>query len=376
MVLSVVLAGGLPAAVSAQENRPSERAVPSPADSAAVRGGPYFFRDLPYGSEAYYGPFAVLLNKGFALSLMEGTTRKLRDFPYGVDGVVDALIRPAAAIERGGGWGKFVREELLPLSWSQDHVKWWTNYTGHMIEGGVHWRQLQEWYAARGVPLSGLMSGITTMSAAFLNESYESHGTEVGAAATVADLYVFDLAGIALFSSESVSRFFARTLHANLWTGQASVVVPSGETDNNSSHLFLKLPWSPVHRSSIFVWTGIGAGVGLTFHRGDGVDWSVGAGPDAAGRTVNPVTGEERATLTWGGGVWVDRHGSLLASAQVSQVPHRLLRVNVYPGVLGGVGRELGIWLIVSHDFEVRFGLSSRHTLGVGLGVGAEENAR
>ena len=347
----------------------------APGDTTRVTTGPYFFRDLPYGSEAYYGPLAVLLNKGFALSLMEGLSRKLSDFPYGVGSVTDALRRPGAAIERGGGWGKFLREEIFPLSWSRDHVKWWTNYTGHMIEGGIHWRQLKEWYQARGVPMAGLLSGVTTMSAAFLNEAYESvgDGPSVGSAATVADLYVFDVAGIALFSLDGVSRFFSETLHTTLWTGQAALVFPAAETDNNSSHLFLKLPWSPIQGTSVFAWTGIGAGLGLTLHRGEGLDISFGAGTDAAGRTVNPDTGEERAILTWGGGIWVDRHGSLLASAQVSEVHHRLLRLNVYPGVLGGMARDLGIWALVSHDLEVRIGVSTRYTLGLGLGFGRAE---
>jgi hypothetical protein len=54
----------------------------------------------------------------------------------------------------------------------------------------------------------------------------------------------------------------------------------------------------------------------------------------------------------------------------VSQVHHRLLRLNVYPGVLGGPGENLGAWMILSHDFEVRFGISNRFWLGAGLGLG------
>lgn len=346
----------------------------SPADSApsspAADGGPYFFRGLPYGSEAYYGPFAVLLNKGFALSLTEGMTRRLADFPYGFGAVLDALKRPGAAIERGGGWDTFLKQEMLPLSVRFSDVKWWTNYTGHLLEGGVHWRQLTEWYSQRGVPLPGLWSGMTTMAASFLNEAYESNGSAVGSAGTVADLYFFDLAGIALFAIDPVSRFFSRTLHTTLWTGQASLVFPAAETDNNSSHVFFKLPISPIDRTSVFMWLGVGGGIGLTLHRGNDLDISFGAGTDAKARWVDPATGREFASLTLGGGVWIDRRGSLLASVHVSEVDHRMLRINVYPGVLAGIGQEFGTWVIVSRDFDVRVGISSRHALGLGLGVG------
>jgi hypothetical protein len=311
-----------------------------------------------------------VLNKGFALSLTEGMTRKLSDFPYGVDAVWDALTRPGAAIERGGGWGKFVREEMLPLSVKFDDVKWWTNYTGHLLEGGVHWRQLREWYQHHGVPWAGALSGITTMSAAFLNEVYESTGSARGGSGTVADLYFFDLAGIALFAINPVARFFSHTLHTTLWTGQASFVFPVAETDNNSSHVFFKLPVSPIARTSVFLWLGVGGGMGLTLHRGNGLDVSIGAGTDAKARTVDPVTGEERATLTFGGGVWVDRGGSLLASVHVSEVEHRMVRLNIYPGVLAGLGGEFGTWVILSSDFDVRVGISSRHALGLGVGAG------
>lgn len=346
---------------------------PTPADSVAAAqasSGPYFYHALPYGSEAYYGPLAVILNKGFALSLTEGMTRKLSDFPYGVESVMDALTDPGAAIERGGGWGTFIRDEMLPLSVKFDDIKWWTNYTGHLLEGGVHWRQLREWYRHRGIPMAGTLSGITTMSAAFLNEVYESNGSTIGASGTVADLYFFDLAGIALFAVNPVARFFADKLHTTLWTGQASFVFPAAETENNSSHVFFKLPWSPVARSSIFTWLGVGGGIGLTFHRANDLDISVGAGTDAKARWVDPDTGEEHASLTFGGGVWIDRAGSLLASLHVSEVEHRMMRLNIYPGVLAGIGREFGTWLILSSDFGVRVGISSRHALGLGIGAG------
>ncbi len=342
----------------------------SPPAEARSGSGPYFYRDLGYGSEAYYGPLAVILNKGFAISLMEGVSRKLSEFPYGFESVTDALAHPIAAIERSGGFGKFLKEELLPLTWNPSEARWWPNYTGHLIEGGMHWRQLKEWYEANGVPMAGLLSGITTMSAAFLNEMYETNGTTQGIAGTVADLYLFDLAGIALFTSDDVARFFAEKLHANLWTGQASIVFPSGETENNASHIYLKVPWGVVPRSSVFFWTGVGGGLGLSFHRANGLDVSVGAGTDAAGRRVDPETGLETAELTFGAGLFVDRNGSLLASVHVSQVEHRLLRVNLYPGVLGGLGRHLGAWLIMSHDFAVRFGISSGRSLGFGMGFG------
>ena len=85
---------------------------------------------------------------------------------------------------------------------------------------------------------------------------------------------------------------------------------------------------------------------------------------------VDPVTGEETAKLAVGAGLFLDRNGSLLASVHVSEVAHRLLRLNLYPGVVGGPGRNLGVWMVLDHDLRPRVGLSSRYWLGAGLGVG------
>lgn len=339
-------------------------------DSSAAAGGPYFYRGLPYGSDALTGPFDVLLNKGFALSIAESGNRKIFATRYGVTGVADALAHPLQAIERGGGWWRFVRTEMLPLSYQSADIKWYTNYTGHLIEGGIHWRRMTEWYEAHGVPLPGIAAAVTTLSAALVNEVYESGGSELGSAATVADLYFFDLAGIALFSFEGVSRFFARTLHAGLWTGQASLVLPAAEIGNNANHLYVKIPWGVVPRSSVFFWTGIGGGLGLTAHRPGGLDVSLALGTDAERMVVNPVTGEESAELTWAGGLFIDRNGSLLGSVHLSDISHRLLRVNVYPGVLGGVARNLGLWAVLSRNLDLRVGLSHRSLLGAGVGFG------
>ncbi len=332
------------------------------------RAAPYFFRNLPYGSDANFGPLDVLLNKGYAISQTETGDRRLFGYPYGAGSVADALAHPVAAIERAGGWWDFTRKELLPLSYRVEDVKWWTNYTGHLIEGGIQWRRLREWYRSRGWPWAGFFAGVTTMSAAVLNEMYEHPSSTTGSAGTVADLYVFDLAGIALFSSGSVSRFFAETLGANVWTGQASITLPHGELENNANYLYFKLPWGPTRGSSVFLWTGIGAQVGLTFHRARDIDVSVAIGNDAKRMRVDPLTGEESADLTMSAAMFIDRRGSLLASVHLSEVQHRLVKVNVYPRVLPFLG-DFGAWLVVSHDFEFSVGLSNSHWLGAGLGI-------
>ena len=50
------------------------------------------------------------------------------------------------------------------------------------------------------------------------------------------------------------------------------------------------------------------------------------------------MTGEETFPMGLGGGVSLDRRGSLLASVTTSEVEHRHLVVNVFPDVIPVVG--------------------------------------
>jgi len=155
-----------------------------------------------------------------------------------------------------------------------------------------------------------------------------------------------------------VPRFFVRKLHAGVWVGQASLVLPSGEIANHANLMFFKFPWKVVPRSSVFLWTGIGSQAGLTFHRPDGMDITVGLGTDTEQRRIDPVTGEETIRLASAAGLFIDRNGSLLATLHLTEVRHRLLRVNVYPGVLPGLARKFGAWAILSRDLDLSFGIT------------------
>ncbi len=364
----IVLLFGAVVETTAQDDGASQDTVTFLSQLSNPNAGPYFYRGLSYGSEAFMGPLDVILNKGFALAQIDAVDRRIFEFPYGYESVVHALTHPQEAIDRGGGWWQFIRKEILPLSYKFGDIKWYTNYTGHMIEGGIHWRRLAEWYQARGVPAPRFLAGVTTTMAAVLNEFYEHPVPVRAGAGAVADLYLFDIAGILLFSSDGVSRFFVRKLHANVWPGQASLTVPSGEVHNNAAYLTFKFPLSVVSNSSVFFWTGIGAGLGMTFHRSGGLDFSFALGHDAKHRFVDQETGEETAELTPSGVLFVDRNGSVLASVHVSQVKHRLLKLNLYPGVIGGAGRSFGAWGVLSHDGKVRLGITNRHWLGTGIG--------
>ena len=311
------------------------------------------------------GPLDVVLNKGFAVAQFYNRDRFIFHYEYAGRHVWRSLTRFPAAVAAGGGWGSFVQREIFPLTLDWREWKWAPNYAGHTLEGGITYRRLAEWNRAHGVPAPRVTAALVTMGSAVVNEMYSHPGRTEGSASTAADLLLFDPLGIVLFTRDDVARFFAEELRATVWSSQAGLT-PAGELVNNGNNLILKLPLSPVPGTSLFVRAGLAFTPGITVHRPNGLDVSLGLGVDGRTQGVDPLTGEETPELAAGGGVFIDRHGSLLVSALVSQVSHRRLVVNVYPGVIPGVGRRLGAWVLVREGGSVRLGLS----LGGGLGVG------
>jgi hypothetical protein len=292
--------------------------------------------------------------------------------------VRNSILHPARSIENTGGWGTWVEEQILPVqavNWirsgfdweAADNMTWFPNYFGHFVEGGITHRRLAEKLSARGVPGAYLLAGMTTMGAAMINEAYTHPDLVDGTGGTVADLYIFDLGGVIAFSFDPVARFFAETLHANVWPSQAALAFPGPVLANNANNLVFKIPIPFVDRASIFVRTAVGSHVGGTLHFADDLDLSIGFGADTERQKIDPVTGRETVDLRLSSSLWLDRGGSVLASLYLSEVDHRRLSLNVYPGVLHP---DFGAWLAVARGGTVQFGLTHRLAMGLGFGVG------
>jgi hypothetical protein len=328
-----------------------------------------FYRALTYGSDAYMGPLDVILNKGYAVAQFNNRNRHIFEYDYGTRHVWSSVAHPVENVRRYGGWEKLIREELLPLSLSWRKWKWAPNYVGHVLEGGITYRRLAEWHEAHGVPLPALSAAVVTMGAAVINEMYAHPGYVEGTTATMTDLLFFDPLGILLFAHDGVARIFAERLRGTIWSSQAALTL-DGELVNNGNNVILKLPLSPFPSTSIFVRAGLAFTPGVTFHRDSGLDVSVAFGAEGRIQGVDPETGEETPELALGAGLFLDRNGSLLMSVTASEVEHRRLVVNVYPGVIPFAGGRFGAWFLLRDDGAVRFGLSARGALGLGLAAG------
>jgi hypothetical protein len=138
----------------------------APDSSAVPDEGPYFWHGTRAGTDAYAGPFDVLLNKGFATAQWPQSSRDIFDYPYGWSATVQSLTDPQRAMSNSGGWWRVLGNELFPFSdsgWKS--WAWAPNYYGHLLEGGIASRRLTEWYEGQGVAHPAWMAGLTTWAA-------------------------------------------------------------------------------------------------------------------------------------------------------------------------------------------------------------------
>jgi len=324
-----------------------------------------------YGSDATFSPLSMMAHKGYEILQLRNANRRILRMDYGEywhNGVVQPLRYPAQAIQRFGGWGRFTRVELLPMGFSLDEMNWFVNWTEHLFAGGLTMRKLDEYYRAHNVPAPRVMAALTTYAASAMNEMQEYPAARGAIAATVADLLFFDTAALLMFHFDAPVRFFVKTLRASDWSPMAGFTLPEQELWNNGIYYVLKPPIG-LDRTRLFIRGGMGAQIGVS-RLLDGVhSLSIGAGGDAQVRAVDPKTGHETAGFAPAAGIFYDRNDSLLWSLTTSP-GENLVSVNVYPGVLPGKARAIGIWGVYSRSGHLSVGLLHRKSLGLGLGFG------
>lgn len=339
--------------------------TPETGDSSAM-----FYKGLGYGSDAYNTPLSVLVNKGYDIFQLRRHPRNILTFPYrnawnsSIRGVVQY---PGPAIARFGGWGRFARLELLPLTTKPSEMNWVANYTEHLLVGGFSMRMLDEWFRAHDVPWPRAMAIVTTYASSMINEMAEHPTSTEPGAAGVADLLIFDVAAVTLFHWDQPTRFFARTLELADWSNQASLTYPNQQLQNHGQYFTMKAPIG-LDRTRLFLRWGMGAQLGLSRKLDDEHHFSAAIGGDTKVRHVD-ASGHETVGFALGGGVFYDRNNSLLWSLHSSPMEN-LMTLNIYPGVLPGFARRIGVWGVYTRHQEFRFGLVAPRALGLGLGYG------
>jgi hypothetical protein len=343
---------------------------PDAGSHAAEPPQRYFYQHYDYGSQSLYSPLWVFLNRGYDVLQDHVASRNVFDQHYRTNtgNVLRNLANPFPAIS-ADGWKTFLTEEIFPLSFTQGTARWVPNYTLHLIGGGATFTALAEWFDDRNIPLPHLWSGMTLMASALVNETIENKGIVGHNTDAIADIWVFDIAGMILFSFDAPNRFFSRQVVISDWSLQPTFTFPHGQLHNQGNYFAARwaVPFYP--RLRLFAWFGEATTGGLSFRIDDEYSISASAGGSAV-HLVNQSTMrvENTVVFTPTAAAFLDRNESLLASVQVTDIEDYFISVNLYPHALFRSGPCAGMWTVIDKHGRPAFGISLSRLLGAGVG--------
>ncbi|MCX6137624.1 MAG: hypothetical protein NTV54_09050 [Ignavibacteriales bacterium] len=298
----------------------------------------YFYSGKTFGSEAMYNPLSVIINGGFDVLQASTHSRSVSVIPFhtGFDNVWRNITDPFPQISRFG-WNRFVNQEVFPTSLKIDQAQYFPNYTLHLIGGGMEYRATREWFDYNGASVPTLWALTTMVVYHLLNETIENDAVVGPNVDPIADMLIFDPAGILLFMDDDVAEFFSTKLHLTDWSGQAAYGPQYQTIENHGQSFVMKyvLPFAP--STSIFYHFGDSGMLGLSFARQDGTAISVSGG--VATKEIRAVDMHNGArtvsvSLGWMAGIFYDRDNSLLASLVLSNRANEALKLNIYPGII------------------------------------------
>jgi hypothetical protein len=333
----------------------------------------YFYQPLlNHGVQELYNPAYVIVNGGFDILQLQGYSRTVFHFnwPLNTRNVVNNLINPFPTINEVG-WGKFLTTEIFPLNVKPSGSQWIPNYFLHLLGSGMEYRMMTEWYRHQKVPAPKLFSTLTILSTQFLNEIIENKDIEGNNIDPIADWYVFNVAGIIMFNSIKVNKFFSHTLNMADWSQMPTVSFRNYTLQNSGQYFIYKwyIPRNP--KWALFSRWGMGAYAGVTYRVKNEHGFTVSGGVKSHVFQIVDTVGKISTTsLTWAVFASWDKNNTPLVTIQISGSEDYTALLNIYPGVLKFGKFSPGLWAVAGKDGTGAFGVCSKYTLGLGAGYG------
>ena len=326
----------------------------------------YFYFGKTYGSEGNFNPLNFILNCGYDnFQVMDNRSLFNQEYKAGFNNVMVNLRDPFPPI-RTYGTSNFLKDEIFPSSLKKKHAQWVPNYKLHLLGGGMSYRMMSEWYAYNNVPYPKTLSFVTMAASWFINESMEN-GTYKGVNVDpIADMYVFNLGGVLLFSFDNICNFFSNDLHLSDWSLQPSINLQNGSLYNNGQYYNLrwKIPfWEHWYIFEVFGYNGV---FGLTYKTDAGKALSVGYGLNVSALEVIDVAlNKKTARVVDCVGVYYDINGSLMTSILYSASTNNKIVFKMYPGMVSFEGISPGCWVVMNKDNSFTWGISTRYCPGL-----------
>ncbi len=331
-----------------------------------VAGQGYFYRSLPYGSDASFHPVSEVINGAFGIMQISTNWAPLDqiDWKQGLAITWRSITHAESTIDAYGR-ADFIHDNIVPDRVGWNNLQYVPNYCLHLVGGGARHRAFTEWYDAHSYPAPWAWAWGTTIAHAFAVEAVEHYNETVPTVDPVADMLLFDPAGALLFTSDHVARFFSQTLHMGIWSGQPAYN-PVANTFENAGENYGLHYFFGQHRVGLFSYWGMSHLFGVTVRSDGAFDWSVGVGG-----AVDELHERDRGALfprvKLDAGAFIHKNSSLLASVQVSQSWSQPFRLTMYPGMFSVGSLTPGFYTGVRGN-DVILGVSFSR-LPVGLAI-------
>lgn len=332
----------------------------------------YFYKAHRFGVQDLYNPAYLIMNGGFDILQAQGYERQLADLRWrsSIRNVNDNLLHPVSTV-KFVGWKQFLKQEIFPLNWTPDGSQWIPNYFLHMLGSGMEYRMMTEWFRHHRLPVPKLFSVVTVFTMHYLNEVVENNDKKGVNTDPISDFYVFDVAGVFLFNSIAVSRFFSEKLHMTDWSLMPGFSFRDYSIQNAGQYFVYKWEIPRSRRWAIFLRWGMGTQAGVTMKIKEENALTLSGGVRSGSlsfvdREKNILT----SSVTWTTFMAWDKSNTPLVTLQVSGNDDYTFVANVYPGVIRLGKFSAGIWALAGTDRTGAFGICARHTLGLGAGYG------
>jgi hypothetical protein len=333
----------------------------------AVSIEPLFAKPTRWGSDAQFNPVSMVLNEGWDITQLENRENRIAVL-NGSDAfrrLGRTMSHPLASIRREGP-GSFFFSEIVPTSMRAEKAQWIPNYQLHLVGGGILNVKAEQWYRDNGYASPKLMALATSATAWVLNEASEiSQSSSDFSTDPVADLLLFDLAGVLVFQSTAVRSIVFGRMEAMNWPLQPSLDPRDGRVLNAGQYYAFKMPLPSTRDWKFFYHMGLGNIAGLSRRVGAGHSLSVGGGAHAT-RIVQIDSTRNSAALAPKIGLFWDHDNSLWASVFYNGQSVQRFSVQIYPTPWTSWPIPLGFWGTFGGPRGLSLGLSAN--LGIGLG--------
>jgi len=320
----------------------------------------YFYTGKDYGSEAVFNPISSIINGGFDIFQVQ-RNRDLRSvtFAAGFNNVMRNIKDPLTPVHNYGAWN-FIKDQIIPFSIDKNDAQYWPNYTLHLIGGGRTYAAMTEWYEYHNVPVPVVFSLLTISAYHIINETVENESYEGDNVDPIADIYLFDIGGVVLFSFDGVKKFFAEDLNLSDWSLQPCFSIRNRELHNVGQYFSIKWKIPFLEKWHLFYYFGTNGVGGLSYRYDSGYALSAGIGFSGTELfTIDEKTNKKGLNLDLNAGVFYDKDNSLLASFVYTRKSDYKLNLNIYPGVIKFSAFSPGFFIAYGMHKQIIWGITA-----------------